>query len=102
MATCIIVYWRDIPAQIVVKAGRRSAKRPLSGRFQEAIDAAAMRAGLAGTDDYLSAWRRGSPTDCGDDIEADADAAAQQVENDYPQSRLCLLIQAGGKADLNP
>ena len=61
MAKCIVLYWRDIPAQIVVKAGRRSAKRPLSGRFQEAIDAAAMRAGLAGTDDYLSAWRRGNP-----------------------------------------
>jgi hypothetical protein len=96
MATLTVLYWRDIPAQIVVKAGRRSAKRPLSPRFQEAIDAAAMRAGLAGTDDYLSAWRRGSPSDCGDDLEAEADTAADNVETDYPQTRLRTLVQAGG------
>ena len=27
MAQLTIVYWRDIPAQVIVKAGRRSAKR---------------------------------------------------------------------------
>jgi len=96
MATLTVLYWRDIPAQIVVKAGRQSAKRQLTPRFQEAIDAAAMRAGLAGTDDYLSAWRRGRASDCGDDIEAAADSAAEQAENDYPQTRLRTLVQAGG------
>ena len=52
MAQLQIVYWRDIPAQVMVKAGRRNqAKRELSLRFTEAIDMAAMRTGAAETDD---------------------------------------------------
>ncbi|MGH6915115.1 MAG: virulence factor, partial [Geminicoccales bacterium] len=58
MAGLVIVSWRDIPAQVIVKAGRRSARRPLPDRFQEAIDRAAMRAGLRDTDAYLGEWRR--------------------------------------------
>ena len=27
MATLTIVYWRDIPAQVIAKAGRTTAKR---------------------------------------------------------------------------
>ena len=37
-ANLIIVYWRDIPAQVIVKKGRTSAKRELTLRFTEAID----------------------------------------------------------------
>ena len=59
MASLTILYWRDIPAQVIAKAGRTSAKRELPLRFTEAIDMAAMRSGAAGTDDYLAAWRRG-------------------------------------------
>ena len=44
MASLTILYWRDIPSQVIVKAGRKSAKRELSERFIRAIDAAAMRA----------------------------------------------------------
>ena len=45
MANLIIISWRDIPAQVVVKRGRETAKVQLSPRFQEAVDRAAMRAG---------------------------------------------------------
>ena len=38
-----IVYWRDIPAQVICKAGRTTAKRELDKRFITAIDACAMR-----------------------------------------------------------
>ena len=44
MAEKVVVYWRDIPAQVIVKAGRKTAKRQLSERFEQAIDRAAMRA----------------------------------------------------------
>ena len=44
MANLTILYWRDIPSQVIVKSGRNSAKRELSERFIRAIDAAAMRA----------------------------------------------------------
>ena len=58
MAKSTIIYWRDIPSQVVVKQGRNSAKAQLSKRFMEAIDKAAMRAGRQGSKEYLEDWRR--------------------------------------------
>ncbi|MBV9522569.1 MAG: virulence factor, partial [Alphaproteobacteria bacterium] len=75
MAQLIIVYWRDMPAQVIVRSGRKTAKRELSPRFQEAIDRAAMVSGEHGTDAYLAAWRRDVGA-CADDLEAEATAAA--------------------------
>jgi Virulence factor len=96
MAKLIIVSWRDIPAQVIVKAGRRSAKRPLSDRFQEAIDRAAMRARLRETDAYLGAWRRIAAGSCGDDLEVEVAAVAASLEADYPPERLRALAANGG------
>jgi len=97
MAKLTIVYWRDIPAQVIVKAGRQSAKRQLDERFEKAIDRAAMRADLKDTDSYLSEWRRGEPVDCGDDLEAEADAAARRLEEDFTPDRLRDLVSADGR-----
>jgi len=97
MAQLTIVYWRDIPAQVIVKAGRRNAKRQLSERFEKAIDRAAMRADLKDTDSYLAEWRRAEPVACGDDLEAECEAAAQRLEDDYPADRLRDLVAAGGQ-----
>jgi hypothetical protein len=97
MADRVIVYWRDIPAQVIVKAGRKSAKRELPPRFGQAIDACAMRVGAVGTDEYLAEWRRGSPEPCGDDLEAEADAALARLENDYGRDRLRQLVDNGGR-----
>jgi hypothetical protein len=97
MATLTILYWRDIPAQVVAKAGRASAKRELPLRFTEAIDMAAMRSGAAGTDAYLAEWRRGEPAPCGDDIEAEAQSAADKLDRDYDQDRLVKLAGNGGR-----
>ena len=98
-----VVYWRDIPAQVVARTGggrRGSARRALSARFQEAIDRAAMRAGLAGSDDYLGEWRRGEPIPAGRDPEAEADALARRLEAEFTDEVLDALIAAGGRADL--
>jgi hypothetical protein len=96
MAELIVVSWRDIPAQVIAKAGRRTAKQPLSDRFQEAIDRAAMRAGLRDTDAYLGAWRRVAAGACGDDLDAEAERAAARLEADYPPERLRALAANGG------
>ena len=96
MAKLIIVYWRDMPAQVIVKQGRTSAKRELNERFSIAIDAAAMKAGAESTDAYLADWRRADPVDVGDDIEAEAAAWAAKLEADYPQPRLVALAKSGG------
>ncbi len=98
MADLTIVYWRDIPAQVIVKKGRASAKRELSLRFTEAIDMCAMRSGAHETDDYLAEWRRGTPQPVTDDLEAEADKAAAELETTYTKERLKALIASGGKA----
>lgn len=97
MPQLTIVYWRDIPAQVIVKAGRTAAKRQLTERFEKAIDRAAMRAGLRDTDSYLAEWRRAEPVECSADLEAEAAAAAARLEADYPDERLAKLVAAGGK-----
>ena len=96
MAQLTIVFWRDIPAQVIAKAGRKSAKVQLSERFEKAIDRAAMRAKMAGSDAYLEHWRRAQPVDCGDDLESEAAATAQRLETEYDDDRLAGLIAAGG------
>ena len=98
MANLIITYWRDIPSQISVKIGRKEEKRMLSERFQEAIDMAAMRDGASETDAYLAEWRRGTPEPCGDELDAEADAAVAAIEAAYPPERLRQLARAGGRA----
>ena len=90
-----MIWWRDIPAQVTAKDGRRSARAQLSDRFQEAIDAAAMRAGLIGTDAYLGEWRR-EPRECGEDLEAEVAEEATWLEAAYPDDTLERLVRADG------
>jgi hypothetical protein len=97
MASLTILYWRDIPSQVIVKSGRSSAKRELSERFIRAIDAAAMHAGAKSDDAYLAEWRRGTPTQCGDDLEKEAAAAAERLEREYDTHRLALLAKHDGR-----
>lgn len=93
MAQLQIVFWRDIPASVQVRAGRREkATRELPERFSAAIDMAAMRAGLAGTDDYLNEWRRADPVEVGDDLEAEAQSAHDRIDLEYPKERIVALV----------
>ncbi|MBT4890470.1 MAG: hypothetical protein HON65_13050 [Rhodospirillales bacterium] len=99
MAQKTILYWRDIPSQVIVKLGRKPAKKLLSERFQEAIDAAAMRGKKSGTEDYLAEWRRGDAVECSDDIEAEVEACAQSLEDEYDDERLKALVANYGNND---
>jgi hypothetical protein len=98
MAQVTIVYWRDIPAQVIVGRGRAAAKRPLPERFEQAIDRAAMGAGLAGTDDYLAEWRRDGPVEVEGEADDVATAEAARLDAEYDQERLKALISNGGRA----
>jgi len=97
MAGLSIIYWRDIPSQVVAREGRKAAKRELPERFIRAIDAAAMHARASSEDSYLADWRRSDPAPCGDDIEAEADAAAARLEREYDTHRLALLAKHDGR-----
>lgn len=98
MPAVTIVYWRDIPAQVIVGKGRNAAKRPLPERFEKAIDRAAMKAGLAGTDDYLGEWRRGEPQELPGDPSALAANEAARIDAEFSQDRLQTLIDNAGRA----
>jgi len=98
----IVVYWRDIPSQVIIKRGRNKGKWMLSERFQVAIDDAAMKCGKAGTDDYVSEWRRTTTSiEASEDIQAQAKAEADQYETDFPDDRLKVMVAAGGVDEAN-
>jgi len=100
MAKLITVFWRDIPAQVTAKAGRKTAKIQLSDRFQEAIDMAAMRAGKGSTDEYLEDWRR-EQRDCGDDLDLEVKQAAQALEDKFDTAALQAIVKSKGLAETN-
>ncbi|MGF1552211.1 MAG: virulence factor [Paracoccaceae bacterium] len=96
MAQVVVVYWRDIPAQVIVREGRRAAKRELSPRFVEAIDRCAMRTGARGEDAYLADWRRAAPEPAAGEIETLADVEAARLEAEYPPDTVRALVERGG------
>jgi hypothetical protein len=97
MADVTIFYWRDIPAQVMVGRGRRGTKRPLSERFEQAIDRAAMKIGARDSDVYLAEWRKAAPFSVEGEDAAVADAQAAKLEAEYPQERLKSLIANDGR-----
>jgi hypothetical protein len=94
-AELTVIRWRDIPMQVVARSGKTSARRLLSDRFQEAVDASAMVAGLIDSDDYTAEMamdRRG----CGDDLDAEAQQEADRIEADWTEDVLKATIRAAG------
>ena len=91
-----VIWWRGIPAQVTAKEGRRTVRRQLDDRFQEAIDAAAMRAGMIGTDAYLAEWRR-ETKECDADLDAAVEAEAERLEAEYPDGALERLVRGNGE-----
>ena len=94
-----LIYWRDIPAQVIVQKGRTREKAVLSRRFQEAIDRAAMRAGKGSSDAYLSEWRRErSECDAQGDLREIVEREASRFEDEFSDDRLLQLIRNHGSA----
>ena len=96
MPELTVIWWRDIPAQVTAKEDRARTAVELAPRFQEAIDAAAMRAGLIGTDAYLEEWRR-ETRPCGDDMETEVAREAEWLDAAYTDDVLQRLVQANGR-----
>ena len=98
MADVVVVYWRDIPAQVIVGKGRRGQKRVLPERFEQAIDRAAMKVGAGDTDAYLAEWRKAAPYSVEGDDAAVADAEATRLDAEYDRDRIKALIANDGWA----
>lgn len=93
--TITVISWRDIPAQVRATSAETSSKTELPPRFQTAIDRAAMLAGLFGTDDYLSEWRR-TTRSCGDDLGAEVAAEVERLEATFTSTVLTAHANNGG------
>jgi hypothetical protein len=99
MAKLICIYWRDIPAQVVGRAGRKNGfKKELEPRFAKAIDRAAMRAGRGSSDAYLEDWRRESEEVSGD-LEALVKERVAELENQFDDTFLEAVVKAGGSIE---
>ncbi|SHJ19798.1 virulence factor [Wenxinia saemankumensis] len=98
MTDITIVYWRDIPAQVIAGKGRRAAKVQLTERFEQAIDRAAMKVGARDADAYLAEWRKVPSGAVEDEAESAAQAVAERLESEYDAARLRALIENDGRA----
>ncbi len=98
MPDVTIVYWRDIPAQVIVGKGRRGAKRQLPERFEQAIDRAAMKANADDADAYLAEWRKAAPYKVDGTPEDVVAAEAARLDAEYDQTRIKTLIDNDGWA----
>ena len=94
-----IIFWRDIPAQVKARSGWTRLAKPLSDRFQQAIDEAAMRSGMSGTDEYLQEWRTADALDQDGEPEAIIDRLVAQLETEYTPERLKKLASGGGRQE---
>lgn len=96
MPQLIIVYWRDIPAQVIVGKGRRAAKSVLPERFEQAIDRCAMKIGAKDQDAYLAEWRKAPPIDVAGEPDEVAKETVARLDREYDSERIKALIAADG------
>lgn len=101
MSKAQVIYWRDIPTQVVIGSGRKAIKRPLADRFLVAVDKAAMADNVTSDDQYLEDWRKVDADAPGADPQDSAEQLAKTLEESYPASRLAELARRGGKETLN-
>ena len=98
MPDVTVVFWRDIPAQVIVGKGRRGSKRQLEERFEQAIDRAAMKIGAEDTDSYLAEWRKAAAYVVEGDPDQIAESEALRLEAEYDKDRIKALIANDGWA----
>ncbi len=98
MADVVIVYWRDIPAQVIVGKGRAASKVQLPERFEQAIDRCAMKIGAKDADAYLAEWRKAPAYEAAGEGADLASREAARLEAEYDLERIKALIAADGWA----
>ena len=98
MPDVTVVYWRDIPAQVIVGKGRSGSKVQLSERFEQAIDRCAMKIGAKDADTYMAEWRKAPPYQVEGEPHVIAAAEAARLEAEFDTRRLRELIETEGRA----
>jgi len=90
-----VIYWRDIPARVVIREGRRSTRLNLSARFMHAIERATNRLKKKQADAMFEPWHDIAQTVDGD-IHVQAHSLVRELEEQYAQEILETLIRASG------
>ena len=80
MARVRIIQWRDLPSLVEAEEGGETVRVPLSQRFQDLIDAVAMREGATESEAYLAGWAPGPETERSGGAEAVAQTVAAELE----------------------
>jgi hypothetical protein len=83
MARYRIVQWRDLPSLVEAVDDEQTVRVPLSQRFQDLIDAVAMREGASDSEAYLDGWAPGLEAERPGDAEAVARAVAAELEDGF-------------------
>jgi hypothetical protein len=78
-----VLRWKEIPSLVEAWDDERAVQRPLSQRFQDLIDAVAMREGASESDAYLEAWGRGPEAERPGPAEPVANAVAEELEASF-------------------
>jgi hypothetical protein len=91
----VVIYWRDVPAQVSAGSRAAGAKVLLDARFQHAIDRAAVVAGKTDTQSYVAEWRRVAEPLTGQP-EAAATYRAARLDAEHPDHLLEALVRNGG------
>jgi cvfA/B/C family virulence factor len=83
MARVRIIRWRDLPSLVEAEEGGETVRVPLSQRFQDLIDAVAMREGATESEAYLAGWSPGPETERPGGAAAVAQAVAAELEEGF-------------------
>jgi hypothetical protein len=98
MAKLTVMYWRDIPSQVLAQQGRERHSVMLEARFQEAIDSAAIFAGKADAGAYMDHWRK-EVTECSENLKDEVEKKAKELEEAFSTEQLRKLIKSKGIAE---
>jgi hypothetical protein len=92
-----VTRWRELPSIVTARAGEEVVKAELAGRFQEAIDEAAMRLGDTGADEYLAGWERTSWTPADGAPAEVLDRVTAELDAEWPADRIADYLDGLGR-----
>ena len=83
MARYRVLGWREIPSLVEASDAEGTVQVVLSPRFQDLIDAIAVRDGATETEAYLAGWAHGPETDLPGGAREVADRVAADLEQAF-------------------
>ena len=98
MAEVTIVYWRDIPAQVIVGKGRRGVQGAAVRTLRTGHRPLCHEDRRQDADAYLAEWRKAAVAEVEGEPDAIAAAEAARLEAEFDTARLKALIDADGWA----